>query len=188
MLISFSIKSYKTLSNRSRRAYLRTCSSSHSHWYLRHLASGLTHWGQVTHICVCKLTIIGSDNGLSPGRRQAIIWINTGILLIGPFGTNLTKILILVYTFSFKKMQSKCRQQNGGHFGSDLMYLRCVNACVADTSKTTKHLLSRIKPYLLEFGHLDNKQTSAFQNTPCFQMGLVAWWRLPALLPQHPIM
>ena len=33
----------------------------------------LTHWGRVTHICVGKLTIIGSDKGLSPGRRQAII-------------------------------------------------------------------------------------------------------------------
>ena len=33
----------------------------------------LTHWGRVTHICVSKLTIIGSDNGLSPGRCQAII-------------------------------------------------------------------------------------------------------------------
>ena len=36
----------------------------------------------MTHICVGKLTIIGSDNGLSPGRRQAIIWTNDGILLI----------------------------------------------------------------------------------------------------------
>ena len=33
----------------------------------------LTHWGQATHICVGDLTITGSDNGLSPGRRQAII-------------------------------------------------------------------------------------------------------------------
>ena len=33
----------------------------------------LTHWGRVTHIYVANLTIIGSDNGLSPGRRQAII-------------------------------------------------------------------------------------------------------------------
>ena len=32
----------------------------------------LTHWGRVTHICVCKLTFISSDNGLSPGRRQAL--------------------------------------------------------------------------------------------------------------------
>ena len=33
----------------------------------------LTHWGRVTHICVCKLTIIGSDNGLSPEWHQAIM-------------------------------------------------------------------------------------------------------------------
>ena len=38
---------------------------------------------RVTHICVDNLTIIGSDNGLSPGRRQAIIWTNAEILLIG---------------------------------------------------------------------------------------------------------
>ena len=36
----------------------------------------LTHWGRVTHICVGNITTIGSDNGLSPGRRQAIIWNN----------------------------------------------------------------------------------------------------------------
>ena len=36
----------------------------------------------MTHIWVSKLTIIGSDNGLSPSRRQAIIWTNAGILLI----------------------------------------------------------------------------------------------------------
>ena len=48
----------------------------------------------MTHICVSKLTIIGSNNGLSPGRRQAIIWTNAGILLIGPLGTNFSEILI----------------------------------------------------------------------------------------------
>ena len=31
----------------------------------------LTHWGPVTHICVSKVIIIGSDNGLLPGRRQS---------------------------------------------------------------------------------------------------------------------
>ena len=67
----------------------------------------LTHWGRVTHICVGKLTITGSDNGLSPGRRQDIIWTNTGILLIGPLGTNFSEMLIGIQTFSFKKMPSK---------------------------------------------------------------------------------
>ena len=47
----------------------------------------------MTHICVSYLTIIGSDNGLSPGRRQAIIWTNAGILLIEPLATNLASIL-----------------------------------------------------------------------------------------------
>ena len=53
----------------------------------------LTHWGRVTHICVDKLTIIGSDNGLSPGRCQTTIWTNAGILLIG---TNFSEILIRI--------------------------------------------------------------------------------------------
>ena len=50
------------------------------------LAVSLTHWGRVTHICVSKITNIGSDNGLAPSRF--IIWTNAGILLIGYFGTN----------------------------------------------------------------------------------------------------
>ena len=67
----------------------------------------LTHWGRVPHICVSKLTIIGSENGLSPGRRQAFIWTNTGVLLIGPLGTNFREILIEIDTFSFTKMHLK---------------------------------------------------------------------------------
>ena len=67
----------------------------------------LTHWGRVTHICVGNLTIIGPDNGLSPGRRQAIIWTNAGILLIGPWWINFSEILIGIHTFSFKKINLK---------------------------------------------------------------------------------
>ena len=59
----------------------------------------LTHWGRVTHICVGKLTNIDSDNGLSPEQRQAIIWTNVGILLIGPLGTNFSEIVIEIQTF-----------------------------------------------------------------------------------------
>ena len=61
----------------------------------------------MTHICVGNLTIISSDNGLSPGRRQAIIWTNDEILLIGPLETNFSEILIEIQTFSFKKMHLK---------------------------------------------------------------------------------
>ena len=46
------------------------------------------------HIYVSKLTIISSDNGLSPGRRQAAIWTNAAMSLIGPSGTNVSHIFI----------------------------------------------------------------------------------------------
>ena len=69
--------------------------------------SDLTHWGRVTHICVSTLTIIGSHNGLSPGRRQAIIWTNAGILLVRPLGTNFREMLIEIRIFSFMKMRLK---------------------------------------------------------------------------------
>ena len=67
----------------------------------------LTHWGPVTHICVGKLTIIGSDNGLSPGRRQAIILISVGILLIGHLGADFSEIAIGIQIFAFKTMPLK---------------------------------------------------------------------------------
>ena len=98
---------------------------------IRHFAiASLIHWGRVTHICVSKLTIIGSDNGLSPGRRQAVIWTSAG--LIGTLGTNYSEILIEIHTFSFKNMllkmlsgkwrpfclASMCVHAGGCHWGS----------------------------------------------------------------------
>ena len=61
----------------------------------------LIHWGRVTIICVSKLTTIDSDNCLSPGRHQAIIRTNVGILLIGSCGTNFNEILIEIDVFAF---------------------------------------------------------------------------------------
>ena len=95
----------------------------------------------MTHVCISNLPIIGSDNGLSPGQRQAIIWTKAGILLIGPLGTNFSEIVIVILTFSFMKMHFKMSSvkwwsfclslnvlthwyslaQNGWHF-SDYMF------------------------------------------------------------------
>ena len=36
--------------------------------------------------------MIDSDNGLSSDRRQAIIWTNAGLLLIGTLGVNVSEI------------------------------------------------------------------------------------------------
>ena len=91
-----------------------------------------THWGRVTHICYSKLTIIGSDNALSPGRRQAIIWTNTGILLIWPLGTNFNEISIEILTFSFIKMRLKVSSAKWRPFCLDLNVLKIVTCRPAD--------------------------------------------------------
>ena len=70
------------------------------------MMADLSHWCRVTQMCVRKRIIIGSDNGLSPGRRKALIWTNAGILLIGSLKTKLSEILIKINQFSFKKMSS----------------------------------------------------------------------------------
>ena len=70
-------------------------------------SSCLTHWGWVMHMCISKLTIIGSDNGLLPGRLQAIIWTNAGILLLWPLETKFSETPIEINIFSFRKMHLK---------------------------------------------------------------------------------
>ena len=98
----------------------------------------LTHWGRVTHMCVSKITIIGSDNGLAPGRRQAIIWTNDGILLIRPLGTNFSEILSEVHTLSFTIMHLKTSSAKWRPFCLGLNVLthwgRVVHRCVRKLS------------------------------------------------------
>ena len=67
--------------------------------------------------------IIGSDNGLSPGRCQAIIWINVGILLIRTLETNFSEILSEIHTFLFKKMHLK---MSSGKCHPFCLGLKCV--------------------------------------------------------------
>ena len=88
--------------------------------------SSLTHWGRVTHICVGKLTIIGWDNGLSPGRDEAIISTDAGILLIRPLGTNYSEISIEIHIFSFKKMHLKMLSAKSRPFCLGLDVLNCT--------------------------------------------------------------
>ena len=101
----------------------------------------------MTHICVSKLTIIGSDNGLSPGRRQAIIWTNAEILLIGPLGTKFSEILIEIHTFSFKKMYLKMSTGKCRPFCLGLNVLNCFadflkNGLPSNIPQLKNHLTS----------------------------------------------
>ena len=94
----------------------------------------LNSLGRVTHICVSKLNITGSDIGLSPDRRQAIIWTNAGILLIGPLGTHFSEILFEIHIFSLKKMHfkissGKCRLFCLGPYVLILNMLEYVQMC-----------------------------------------------------------
>ena len=124
----------------------------------------LTQWGRVTHICVSKPTIIGSDNGLSPARRQAIIWTNAGILLIEPFGTNFIEIRSKIQNFSFIKMHLKMSSAKWWPFCLDLNVLIIVNnillsrsiewifvMVIAYCTKGTKHLIIKIISGLASF-------------------------------------
>ena len=88
----------------------------------------LTQWGGVTHLYVGYITIIGSDNGLWPGRRQVIIWTKAGILLIVPLGTNFSEILIEIQTFLFKKMFLKVSSAKWLPFCLGLNVLMIINS------------------------------------------------------------
>ena len=114
------------------------------HWYvskyrcpMQTIFSNLsvTHWGRETYICVGKLTTIGSDNGLLPERRLAIIWTSAGILLIGPLGTNYSEILIEIQTFSLKKIRLKMSSAKCYSFRLGLSVLMTVNVWVYFLSK-----------------------------------------------------
>ena len=79
------------------------------------------------HICVGNLTIIGSVNGLSPGRCLAIIETNAVILPIEPLGTNFSEILIIIQTFLFKKMHLNMSSVKVRPFCFGLNVLRSIS-------------------------------------------------------------
>ena len=75
-------------------------------------------------ICVGKLTVIGSDIGLSPGRRQVNIWTGAEILLVGPLGTSSRNSNIFIQENAFQNVacemasilyRSQCAKNNGSY-------------------------------------------------------------------------
>ena len=148
------------------------------------LVSLLTHWGRLTHICVGKPTIIGSDNGLSPGQRQAIIWTNAGILLIGPLETKFSEISIRIQTLSFKKMHLKMSFAKWRPFCLSLNVLNHAHCCitpsvwsnatiVTDATNTTwppHQAISHLHPGIMGVysGSQLSQQQLASINSVCF--------------------
>ena len=101
--------------------------------------SVLTHWGQVTNICVSNLTTNGSDKGLSPTRRQAIIWTNADMLWIGPIGTNFNEIWIESHAFSFTKIHLK---MSSGKWRPFCLSLNVLTFAVKNIRKKKKDILA----------------------------------------------
>ena len=117
--------------------------------------SELTHWGWVMHICVSDLTLIDSDNGLPPGRRQAIIRTNAAIMLIRPLGTNFSEILIKILIFSFKKMRLKV---SSAQWRQCVKYVCKISCCVIIII-----ILSKMLPLLILRPWGQNKHDYSWQ-------------------------
>ena len=81
---------------------LTSCTYPKRSWYLP-----VKSLNRVTHICVNKLTIIGSDNGLSHERLQVTIWSNVGMLFIRTVGRKFGEIWSTIHTFSLNKIYFK---------------------------------------------------------------------------------
>ena len=147
----------------------------------------LTHWGRVTHICIGNLTIIGSDDGLSPGRRQDIIWTNAGIVLIGTLGTNFNEILIKIDTFSFKKIHLKmssgkwrpsCLGLNVlTHWGIDEEYMR--QNCVIIGSWDS---VPPVQVQVITWSNIDLLSIGSLWTNP-----KIFWQKFNTFLPKHCI-
>ena len=117
----------------------------------------LIDWGRVTHICASELTIIGSDNGLSPSRSQVIIWTNDGILLMAPLGTNFSEILFGIQTFSFNKMHLKMSSAKWRPFCLGLNVprnIKCICNCLLLDIEITQVLIppwTKWRPFRKQF-------------------------------------
>ena len=107
---------------------------------------GLTLWCRVTHICVTKLNIIDLDNGLSPGRRQAIFWTSDGILLIWPSGSNFNEMFIEIHEFSFKKIHLKMSSAKWRPFCPGIHYWA---GTLPSASNHGNSLGNRVPPYII---------------------------------------
>ena len=118
-----------------------------------------THWGRVTHICVKKL---------------AIIWSNDGILLIGPLGTNFSEIFIGIHTFSFNKIHLKMSSGKSRPFCLGLNVLRVKwpdglpTAALGATSRSCRSLASSCLPcrYRLYSSQISGPRTLASAHRP----------------------
>ena len=112
----------------------------------------------------CILATIGSDSGLSPGRRQAIIWTDAGIWIIGFLGTNFIEIATKIHAFSFKKMRLKMSSGKWRPF--------CLGPNVLTRPKNYAHALKRKCLHFDEIFITGCTESCQNDNFQCSQ-----WWK-----------
>ena len=99
-VVSFSIK--KTL--KKEKCLLNVC-AEWIHVLGNRVLKVISPWCRV--YAFVNWVSIGSGNGLSSVRCQAITWTNADLLSVGPLGTNFSEILIEIQAFSSKKRHMK---------------------------------------------------------------------------------
>ena len=130
------------------------------------------------YICVDELVIIGSNNGLSPDRWQAIIWTNAGLLSIEPLWTYFNENLIKIQQFSLKKMHVKMSSAkwHPSCLGLNVLKTGCQdNLCLVDIDM----------PYwangyvsLLCFPPITDTLQGIYMQSPLTDVDLQGtWWR-----------
>ena len=138
----------------------------------------LTHCGRVTYICISKLTIIGLDDSISTGRCQAIIWINAGVLLIGPLGTNFYEIWTEIHNLHSRKSIWKSHLENGGHLVSASMFEEMIKCSIPKHTSPTFAIHDELLRIIYRKEHLPLQH-------PCHAIkwghwpGLAETWRMP---------
>ena len=104
-------------------------------------------------ICMSKLTVIGSDNGLLAGQPQAIIWTNAGIFLIRLLETHFSEITIEINTFSFKKMHWKMSSAKWWTccLGLNVFLISCTVSSLKQAQSTQQSVIVHIILEMYEF-------------------------------------
>ena len=131
----------------------------------------MTHWCHI--YASLKWVSIGSDNGLSPNRRQAIARTNADLLLIGPLGTNFSEILIKIQNFSFTKMNLKISSAKWQPFSLGLSVLKMYPT----HSKYNIRVSFRNSQYLITIMHFLYPQKSRFWLKCCHWRHRKLFWQ-----------
>ena len=142
-----------------------------------------------TYICISKPTTIGSDNGLSLGQCQAIIWISAGMLLIWPLGTNFSEISIKINVSLFKKIILKMLSPKCGPFSLSLNVLtvtkkhnksqQTINGIITVPSQWARwHLKSPASRLFAQpFVQVQIKENiKALRHWPLWRESTSVWW------------